>query len=108
MTQYIVRRLLLMVPVLVGVSIVVFTMSRILPGDVFAAQSIGSGMSEQARQKLREEDGLNRPYVVQYLDWAGHAAKLDLGESLWNRRSVNSELKRAMPITLELAAFATI
>ena len=108
MTQYIIRRLLLMVPVLVGVSIVVFTMSRILPGDVFAAQSIGSGLNEQARQQLREETGLNRPYVVQYLDWAGHAAKLDFGDSLWNRRSVNSELKRALPITLELAAFASI
>src|SRR5438105_15206171 len=46
--------------------------------------------------------------IVQYLDWDGHAARLDFGESLWNRRSVNRERARALPITLELTILATI
>lgn len=97
-----------MIPAVVGVSIIVFTLSRVLPGDVFVAQASDSGITPEARQQLREEAGLNRPLVVQYLDWAGHAAVLDFGDSLWNRRSVNSELARAIPVTLELTILATV
>jgi peptide/nickel transport system permease protein len=108
MAQYIVRRLLLMVPVLVGVSLLVFALARVLPGDVFVAQSVNSGLSPEAREQLREEAGLNRPLPVQYLEWAGNAVRLDFGESLYNKQSVNKSLKRAFPITLELALLASL
>jgi peptide/nickel transport system permease protein len=108
MAQYIARRLLLAIPVLIGVSMLVFFMSRILPGDVFTARAGSSGITTADRARLRKEAGLDRPIVVQYLDWAGHAAVLDFGKSLWNSRSVNKELARTLPITLELTILATI
>jgi len=106
--RYIARRLLLAVPVLVGVSLLVFFMARVLPGDVFTAQSGTAGLTAQQRVKLRHDAGLDRPIAVQYLDWAGHAALLDFGNSLWNQRSVNRELRRAVPVTLELTVLGTL
>lgn len=108
MAQYIAQRLLLAVPVVVGVSVLVFVLARVLPGDVFTARAGTTGITPEQRERLRHEAGLDRPLVVQYLDWAGHAARLDFGASLWNRRSVNRELARALPITLELTVLATI
>lgn len=108
MTQYVIRRLIFMIPVIVGVSILVFALARILPGDVFTAQASSAGLSNETRQQLRQEAGLNRPFVVQYFDWAGHALKFDLGASLYNHQSVNKEIKRALPITFELTLLATI
>jgi peptide/nickel transport system permease protein len=96
-----------MVPTLLGVSIIVFSLSRVLPGDVFVAQA-DSGITPEVRDRMREEAGLNRPLVVQYLEWVGNAARFDFGDSLWNKRSVNSELARSVPITLQLTLFATI
>jgi len=108
MAQYIARRLLLTIPVLLGVSVLVFLMARVLPGDVFTARAGTTGISPSQQAQQRKDAGLNRPVVVQYLDWAGHAAHLDFGESLWNKRSVNRELARTIPITLELTVLATI
>lgn len=96
-----------MIPVLVGVSIVVFVLARVLPGDVFQSAAGTSGLSEEARQELRREAGLDRPLVVQYLDWGADVLRLDFGTSLFNRQSVNSELKRTIPVTVELTILAT-
>jgi len=106
-TQYIVRRVILMIPVVIGVSVIVFILSRVLPGDVFLAQAADSGITPEVRQQMREEAGLNRPLVVQYVDWAAHAAILDFGDSLWNRRSVSGEIWRAIPVTIQLTSMAT-
>ncbi len=108
MIQYISRRLLLAIPVLVGVSLLVFAMSRVLPGDVFTARAGTSGITPEQRTQLRQQAGLDRPLVVQYLDWGWHAVRLDFGQSLWNRRSVNRELARTLPVTIELTVLATI
>ena len=108
MSQYIARRLLLALPVLVGVSLLVFVMSRVLPGDAFVARAGTSGITPQQRAQYRKEAGLDRPLVTQYLDWGWHAIRLDFGQSLWNRRSVNGELGRALPITVELTVLAAI
>jgi peptide/nickel transport system permease protein len=108
MSQYIARRLLLALPVLVGVSLLVFVMSRVLPGDAFLARAGTSGITPQQRAQYRKEAGLDRPLVTQYLDWGWHAIRLDFGQSLWNRRSVNGELGRALPITVELTVLAAI
>src|SRR5215213_2045758 len=108
MAQYIARRLILATPVLLGVSILVFVLARVLPGDVFTARAGSSGITTEQREQLQKEAGLDRPIVVQYLDWSGHAVRLDFGDSLWNRRSVNSELARAVPVTLELTILASL
>lgn len=108
MTQYVLRRLVLMSPVLIGASILVFVLSRILPGDVFAAQSATSGLDKATQDQLRQDAGLDRPLVVQYLDWAGHAVVGDFGESLYNRQDVASQIWKATPVTFELTILATI
>jgi peptide/nickel transport system permease protein len=107
MLQYIARRLLLAIPVVVGVTILVFCLSRVLPGDIFTARAGTGGITTADRNRLKHEAGLDRPLLAQYLDWASHAFRLDLGDSLWNRRSINKELGRAIPITLELTVLAT-
>jgi peptide/nickel transport system permease protein len=108
MVQYIARRLVLALPVVVGVSVLVFALARVLPGDIFTARAGSSGITEEQRKQFRHEAGLDRPLVTQYLDWAAHAARLDFGDSLWNKRSVNKELGRAIPVTLELTVLAAI
>jgi peptide/nickel transport system permease protein len=108
MTQYIARRLLLMIPVLIGVSVLVFMLARILPGDVFAAQASSSGIDKATQDQLRHDAGLDRPLLVQYFDWAGHVLVGDFGESLYNRQDVGAQIRRAAPVTLELTVLATI
>ena len=107
MTQYIARRLLLMIPVLIGVSVVVFGLARILPGDVFTAQSANSGIDKPTQDKLRKEAGLDRPLPVQYFEWASHAAIGDFGDSLYNRQNVADQIKKAAPVTFELTLLGT-
>lgn len=108
MTQYIIRRLLLMIPVLIGVSVVVFVVARILPGDVFAAQSATSGLDKATQDQLRKEAGLDRPLLVQYLEWSGNVLRGDLGDSLYNRQPVGAQIRQAAPVTVEMTILATI
>lgn len=108
MTQYIVRRVLLMIPVLFGVSIFVFLLARVLPGDVFTAQAAGAGIDAATREQLREEAGLNRSLVVQYVDWLDGVVVLDFGESLYNKRAVSEAIERAIPVTFELTFLAMV
>jgi peptide/nickel transport system permease protein len=107
-TQYIIRRLLLMIPVLVGVSVVVFVVARILPGDVFSAQSATSGLDKATHDQLRKDAGLDRPLVVQYLEWSGNALRGDFGDSLYNRQPVGKQIRQGAPVTIELTILATI
>lgn len=108
MTQYIIRRLLLMIPVLVGVSILVFGLARILPGDVFSAQAATSGLDQATHDQRRKEAGLDRPLIVQYLEWSGNTLRGDFGESLYNRQPVGDQIRRAAPVTIEMTILSTI
>lgn len=105
MWQYIMRRLVLVIPVLIGVSIVVFWMVRAIPGDP-AAVLAGEAATEEVRAEIRARLGLDRHPVVQYGIFIRNAAKGDFGRSIRTRRPVIAEIgTRAMP-TLELAAAA--
>lgn len=97
-----VRRLLAAVPVLIGVSIIVFLMMRLLPGDV--AQMILSdwGASREQVDKLREQLGLNDPLWVQYYNFATNALQGDLGRSVHTNRPVLQEILSQFPSTIEL------
>ena len=101
MRKYILRRLLVAIPSLVIASLAVFSLPRIIPGDVVQLM-----LEEKAYGKdledLRAKLGLNRPIYVQYFEWAGRVLRGDLGESLWTKRPVAEELARRVPITLEL------
>jgi peptide/nickel transport system permease protein len=101
------KRLAVALPSLLIASLIVFTLPRLIPGDVVAMM-----MEEKAYAKdleeMRAKLGLNRPIYVQYFEWLGRAVRGDLGESLWTRRPVLQEIGRRLPITLELAFFATV
>ncbi|MBI2908396.1 MAG: ABC transporter permease [Chloroflexi bacterium] len=111
MRQYLIRRLLLFIPLLVGVSLIIFAILRIIPGDV-AMVILGAGgegqITEEALNALREELGLNRPLHVQYLTWAIGILRLDAGNSLYTGKPVFEEIARRFPLTLELASLTVV
>ena len=91
MRRYIARRLLLLVPVLLGVSIVVFMVLHLSPGDP-AEIMLGSQATQEDLARLRQELGLTEPLHIQYLRWVSHVARGDLGRSLWMRRPVSTSV----------------
>ncbi len=109
MSRYLLRRLIATVPVLIGVSMIVFVIMRVAPGDVaqmLLSGESGSGASAQEVQQLRHQLGLDRPYAVQYAAFVVGLIHLDPGKSLWTNESVMVELWRRLPVTLELAVLA--
>jgi peptide/nickel transport system permease protein len=114
MQAYVLRRLLLMVPLLFGVSVVVFAMVRVLPGDVATLMVAGgqdsgaSGVSEETIQAIRRSLYLDQPLHVQYGIWLWQVARGDLGTSYWTKRPILDEIGRALPITIELAVLAVL
>jgi peptide/nickel transport system permease protein len=111
MVTYIVRRILLMIPTLLGAVTLIFLLMRLLPGDV-ALYILGSGESsevnKQALQQIREDLGLDQPLLVQYGQWLWGAVRLDFGNSYWTRQPVTEELKRRYPITANLAVMSLL
>jgi peptide/nickel transport system permease protein len=105
MRNYILRRLLVAVPSLLIASLIVFTLPRLIPGDVVQLM-----LQEKAYGKdlddLREKLGLNRPIPVQYVDWLAAVGRGNFGESLWTRQPVLSELARRLPVTAILGVMA--
>src|SRR5512134_1789945 len=107
MRQYIIKRLLLIVPTLLMVSIIVFSLTRLIPGDVVVLMFEEKAYAEDL-EALREKLGLNRPIYVQYVVWLSEVVRGDLGESLWTRRPVLEEIARRLPVSLELGAMAIV
>jgi peptide/nickel transport system permease protein len=99
-TRYIIRRALLLVPVLLVVGIVVFTLIHLTPGDP-AAVALGPEASREEIEALRERLGLNRPLPVQFIVWFTDVLRLDLGESIFLDMTVTQALRdRAQPTIL--------
>jgi peptide/nickel transport system permease protein len=111
MATYIVRRILLMIPTLLGAVTLIFLLMRLLPGDV-ALYILGSGESSevnrQALEQIRQDLGLDQPLIVQYGRWLWGAVRLDFGNSYWTRQPVIEELKRRYPITANLAVMSLL
>jgi peptide/nickel transport system permease protein len=107
MTTYILRRLTLMLPVILIVSVIVFILIRTIPGDAVALM-LEESADEQAAEQLRDKLGLNDPVPVQFLYWLRDAVQGDLGTSLWTKHSVTSEIGRALPVTIELAILSML
>jgi len=105
--QYLARRLLLLVPVLMGVSIVVFMVLHLSPGDP-AEIMLGSAATKEDLARLRLEMGLTEPLHVQYVRWMGHVLRGDLGRSLWMKRPVLGEVLERFKATLVLAGSALV
>ncbi len=103
--RYVGKRLLVAVPSLLIATVIVFTLPRLIPGDVVELM-LAERAYRQDVEALRAHLGLDRPLVVQYVEWLGRVVRGDLGESLWTRRPVLHEIGQRLPLTLELAALA--
>ena len=107
MLRYVVRRLILLVPILIGVSLLIFFWIRALPGNP-ADALLGERSNAQLVQQYKQRYGLDRPIPVQYWDYVKTTLGGDLGTSISSRRSVTSEIKQRFPATVELAIAAMI
>ena len=105
--RYLAKRLVVAIPSLLIASLIVFTLPRLIPGDVVAMMLEEKAYAKDL-EELREKLGLNRPIYVQYFEWLGRAATGNLGESLWTRRPVLEEIGQRLPITLELALLSMV
>ncbi len=107
MEKYIVKRILAMIPVLIGVSLIIFTVLYFIPGDP-ARTILGEDAGEEAIQELRTEMGLDDPFVVRYVRYAGGVLKGDLGVSYVTNQPVADELVARYPTTVILATVSTL
>jgi peptide/nickel transport system permease protein len=105
MLAYIIRRIFIMIPTLLGMSVIVFFMLHLTPGDP-AELLMGERASEEALQDIREHLGLNKPVYVQYGIFLKQLLQGDLGETIWTRQKVWIEVKQRFPATIELAVVA--
>ena len=109
MHKYVIRRLLLSVPVLLLSSLIVFGLMRVMPGDALTALMGESGnASAKDLQKLRMDLGLDRPYHEQYAIWLWQMVSLNPGFSIFTSEPIPVALKKSIPVTLELATLAII
>jgi peptide/nickel transport system permease protein len=110
MIGYVIRRVLLMVPTLVGVAVLIFLMLRVVPGDIVAVKLRGDGGTVTQDQIARERArlGLDKTLPAQFADWMIGLATLNLGTSMWTERPVIEEIGLRFALSLELAVLAML
>jgi peptide/nickel transport system permease protein len=110
MYRYIFKRVLLAVPTLVGAAALVFVLMRLIPGDICVVRlgSGGASVDPHAVAVCHAELGLDRPLVLQFLDFAWGFFRLDFGISMWSGKPVAEEIAARLPISLEIAVMATV
>lgn len=107
MIQYVIKRLLISIPVLLGISIVAFFMVRLVPGDTVTAM-LGNSYTESQAEALRAKYGLDQPLIQQYLLWLGNVIKGDFGYSQFTNTPVLQAILARLPITIELAVLSVV
>ena len=108
MQQYIIKRLFLAVPTLVGVSLIVFFLVRLIPGDIVQQIAGDNQISGEDRARIERDLGLDKPAFEQYFRWVGGVLTLDFGLSLRDRSSVATRLGHTLPTTIELSILALL
>jgi peptide/nickel transport system permease protein len=110
MYRYIVSRVLLTIPTLIGAAALVFLLMRLIPGDICMVRlgSGGSGVSPQALANCHAELGLDRNVILQFLDFVWGFVRLDFGISMWSGKPVIEEIAARLPVSLEIAVLATV
>ena len=108
MWKYIIRRLLLVVPTVFLAGTLVYFMLRVLPGDIVSMLTSEGGATEEPKEKLREELGLNDPLIVQYGRWLGNLLTGDLGYSHYQDRYVTQIVEDKIEATVTLAILAMV
>lgn len=107
MASYVVRRLLSLIPVLLVVSIVVFLLIHLIPGDP-AAVMLGAQATPEQLAQLQEKMGLNKPLASQFYHWIVHVLQGDMGQSLVSDKDVNTLISERMPATIALTVYALV
>jgi len=105
--DYIIRRLLLIIPIMLGVSFLTYATFRLIPGDAAILICTFNCTPDTVRD-IRHDLGLDRPFYEQYGDWLGNAFTGDLGESFFTKLPVTTELGRRLPVTAELMVMALL
>jgi peptide/nickel transport system permease protein len=110
MAQYILKRLLLMIPTLFGVALLVFVLLRIAPGDIVELKYAGSGTfaPKEAIERERVQLGLDKPVWQQFLNWSWGIVRMDFGLSMWTGRPIAEEIRIRLELSLQLAIMATL
>lgn len=107
MLKYILKRLLLLIPVIIGISFIIFSIMQLTPGDP-AREILGETATQEAVDALREEMGLNDPFLLQYGRYMWHAIRGDFGTSYQTGQSVIKQILERFPTTIYLAIGATL
>lgn len=107
MARFVSRRFLLLLPVLIGILVVTFTLVRLIPGDPCKAM-LGERATEEKCNRFRERFGLNDPIPVQFVRYVGNVLQGDFGTSIQTGRPVTDVLAERLPMTIELTFFAVI
>jgi peptide/nickel transport system permease protein len=110
--RYLLSRAIYSIPTIVGITILIFIAMRVIPGDPLAmVGSEGQGihrLTDEELQALRHDLGLDRPYIVQYLDWMWDVVRLNMGTSFWRGEPIADIIMRRGPITAQIALMAII
>src|SRR5919109_519656 len=111
MIRYVVKRLLLMIPTLLGVAVLIFLLLRVVPGDVVELRFMsgeGQFQDQKALAAERARLGLDKPLWRQFSDWMLGLLRLDLGVSMWTGAPITEEIKLRFALSLQLAIMATV
>ena len=111
MAYYIFKRLLAMVPTLLGVAVLIFFLLRVIPGDVVEARYLTQGSQFQSQDLMDQERaklGLDQPLWKQFTSWMGGLARLDFGLSMWTSAPITDEIKLRFALSLQLAIMASL
>ena len=110
MSKYVIKRVLLMIPTIIGAGVLVFLMMRLLPGDICLIRIAGDGMgvTEAALSRCRAEFGLDKPLWAQFFDFAIGYVTLDLGKSMWTSNPITHEIGLRFQLSLQIAIMATV
>ncbi|MEQ1649024.1 MAG: ABC transporter permease [Hyphomicrobiaceae bacterium] len=110
MLSYILRRVLLVIPTLIGVAVAVFFLIRVMPGDVVVVKlrADGANVTQETIDAERKRLGLDKPLYAQFADYMVGLARLDLGKSLWTGADVSKEIAIRFPVSFQVAIMATL
>ena len=112
MSKYLLNRILIAIPTIIGVTILIFLAMRVIPGDplqLIVSESDGVYvLSAEELQSLRASLGLDQPYYIQYLEWMGQVLSGDMGSSFWNKEPISGMILRRGPISAQIAIMAVL
>jgi peptide/nickel transport system permease protein len=107
MSKYLIRRVAALIPVLLGISVLVFFLVHLIPGDPVQVM-LGERATPEIIEQVRKDMGFDQPLYVQYFDYLGRVMRGDLGKSIFTRNEIAEELKSRFPATIELAGTAML